>query len=59
MRAAAAAEEHACPGVIEGAGLVQVLHDKLEDLLEAQRHDALQVLEVDRLKRQPHVAGGS
>src|ERR1035437_4816512 len=48
----ASAEEHSSPEIIQRAGLLEVLADEPEHLFQPQRHDAAQMLEVDRLDRQ-------
>ena len=54
---AAAAEKNARAQIIEQPGLLQILRDELEDFLQPQRHDALQMLEVDGLERQAEFVG--
>ena len=43
--------------IIEQPGLLQILRDQLENLLQPQRHDALQMLDVDGLERQAEFVG--
>ena len=54
---AAAAEKNTRAQIIEEPGLLQILRDELEDFLEPQRHDAAQMLDVDRFERQAEFVG--
>ena len=53
----ATAKEHPRAQVIQRPGLLEVLADELENLLQPQRHDPAQMLEVDGLKRQAEFVG--
>ena len=54
---AAAAEKNARAQIIIQPGLFQILRDQLEDFLQPQRHDALEMLDVDGLERQAEFVG--
>src|SRR5438093_6193617 len=47
------AQHHACPQMVQQAGLRELRLDQLEGLLQSQSHDAPQVLEIHGLERQP------
>ena len=53
----AAAEKHPGAQVIQRPGLLQVLADELENLLQPQRHDAAQVFEVNGFEGQAVLVG--
>ena len=53
----AAAEKNARAQIIEQPGLLQILRHQLENFLQPQRHDALQMFDVDGLERQAEFIG--